>query len=816
MILAATAIAFALLRQDPAPPTWTSTVGGKEVKWSFQTPAVPTLPNEVLNWDGWGFLPAAGRYPGTAFRSYVLPPGLDERYKAAHAKVNASTPVWHAKAVFFRESDILDRDDQGVVRRRYSTLEPFQVDEMLSAFARFAALVEILTDGQLQIKADVDNDTTMMQFDRFAGSAAWDDRFAEQYFGPRLNGPGFTTTDKAYRGPYQSVFYVHSGLSGAGTVDTIVQGSPVTGLAFPLEAMIPTPGSLDASLLLAWERHAHMLAASQGAPADSRPSTEDMALLCKPDLTPEEQGQLMTPHQGATPVLAMFPKMFAMAPVSANVEPKIVKDAQRGDVLSYSESGLERSGGLAVPLRGDAPLISVRETPHFQFWVKSVSDEPLAISLFVNGSQKLELVLGRNDPPRTVLEESSSSLRVVRLPFTPDGKWQHVGVDLAKYLSDSTGWSVTGMRIGPPTNALRFGKSALGKIEYEFDDFTATQQASEGIQGERPAPAPSAVANDPESKCLFLAGLSNDSSKGDLEAALRLLSDPDPWVKLNAIDAFTRVQYPAAFVTLFELTKSLNTRFAQLAVRAVAHQDTPTGWALVKKVLEDGAYDVAREEAAKALGALKDPSYAGALSTTVDSRSRYDKIAAAQAIAGLPGNDAPQILMAFINDGDPQVRLTVVRLANLAVPSVRQIVAFTAANDTSDKVRAASYLRLLESADPSVKAEGAKGTEDEGELVRQAVLWGMAAHPDEANRSAIRAALADPSAAVRAAALRSLATLPNGIAPGEAPENDPNPWVQDALLDLAASRSLKLSDSALQAMRASKVPRIAAKAKAVS
>lgn len=807
-------MAVSLLRQQTAGPTFTSTIGGKDVQWSFRAPATPTLPTEVLNWEGWGFLPAAGRAPLPVFRSRLLPADLEEQYKVAHAKVTATTPVWRTKVVFFRESDILDRDELGVVRRRYTTLEPFQVEEMMPALARFAALVEIASDGHVQAKIDVESDNTMMQFDRTPGTAPWDDRFASRYFGPRLNGPGFATEEKVFRGPYQSVFYIHPGLSGAGTVDAWVDDMPVTGLSLTAEPLIPTPGSIDASLVLAWERHAHRIAENRGAPAEYVPSETDWPLLCKPELTAQEQEALMTPHLGKLSVLRTFPRMFEMAPLSTNVEVGVAKDADRGNVLTYAESGLERGGGMAAPVAASGPLFNVRTSPILSFWAKSASDEPVAVTLYVNGMPKLDLVLGRNDPPRNELDESKPERRAVPLAFKADGTWQRVTVDLSKYLSDQTGWLVTALLIEPPSTSRRFPKAALGKIEYQFDDFSAGKEAPGPLTAETTAPAPS-TSGSAEAKCLFLAHLTNDSSTDDLDAGVRLLSDPDAQVKLNAVYAFTHVQYPSGLVGLFEQTKSLNPRLAQLSVRALAHQDDPTGWSVVRKMVEDGTYDVAREEAARALGSLKDPSMAGALSTTVDSKSRYDKIAAVEAIAGLPGDEAPQILMAFVNDDEPEVRLSVVRAANLEVPSVAQIIVYTAANDLSDKVRAASYLRLLESPDPALRSEGYKGVHDDGELVRLAVVEALAARGKEEDRPAIKAGLEDASPKVRAAALRAMTKQPSGVSLEDLGKaaNDPNPLVQDALLDLSDARKLTLPAPTLQALRASKVPKIAAKAK---
>lgn len=76
-------------------------------------------------------------------------------------------------------------------------------------------------------------------------------------------------------------------------------------------------------------------------------------------------------------------------------------------------------------------------------------------------------------------------------------------------------------------------------------------------------------------------------------------------------------------------------------------------------------------------------------------------------------------------------------------------------------------------------------------------------------------ATADASPRVRAASLRALAKLPNGVKIAEIQStlSDPNPLVQDALLDLATSKAVTLPEAVLAGMRSSSVPRIAARAK---
>ena len=142
---------------------------------------------------------------------------------------------------------------------------------------------------------------------------------------------------------------------------------------------------------------------------------------------------------------------------------------------------------------------------------------------------------------------------------------------------------------------------------------------------------------------------------------------------------------------------------------------------------------------------------------------------------------------------------------------------WSAVNETSDMVRAESDIKLIQSPTSSVAAEGYKGVRDDSRYVRLVVLGYMAAHPSEAHRNALRVAIADKSAEVRAAALRAFAGQDNGASLDEIGNvlDDQNSGVQLALIDLSKKKGLKLPQKTLDAMTSSPDARVSTAAKAL-
>jgi hypothetical protein len=161
------------------------------------------------------------------------------------------------------------------------------------------------------------------------------------------------------------------------------------------------------------------------------------------------------------------------------------------------------------------------------------------------------------------------------------------------------------------------------------------------------------------------------------------------------------------------------------------------------------------------------------------------------------------------------VRLAATRGAHTDNPTVLKRLRWSAVNDPSDAVRAESAWKLIASGKEIEVAEGYKSVRDESVGVRLDLLDRFTKNPNEAHRGAIRIAVVDLSARVRAAALRAFANLPGDVVLDEVSNTftDKFPIVQLALLDLAKAKNLKLPDAAVANLKSSIDPRVVARAK---
>ena len=166
---------------------------------------------------------------------------------------------------------------------------------------------------------------------------------------------------------------------------------------------------------------------------------------------------------------------------------------------------------------------------------------------------------------------------------------------------------------------------------------------------------------------------------------------------------------------------------------------------------------------------------------------------------------------------EPAVKLAVIRTADPTVEKVQAPLLWSAVNEPSDRVRAESYIKLIQAAGESNKSEGYKGVRDDSTFVRKLVVQYLTEHPSEDHRNALRIAIADKSAAVRAAALEGFAQLEKGASSDEIANvlDDQNSDVQLALIDFSKKKGMKLPPKTLSTMLSSPDRRVSAAAKAL-
>ncbi len=191
-------------------------------------------------------------YPnnGGEIRRQLGKGGGDEIAKLYAAK--AATPVaeWRTKIVLFDDVDVMGAGADGVLRSRRSGYFGPDLHGAEGAIALFGSMVEAYSGGKLKFVPDFQIESESMRFDLPAESP-FSEAFVQSSFGPRVNGGTYQAEDNVYRGPYNSIFFLHFGLTAA-SVQTEVNGMPVTGLSYYFSYDRERPELLAYRLFNAW------------------------------------------------------------------------------------------------------------------------------------------------------------------------------------------------------------------------------------------------------------------------------------------------------------------------------------------------------------------------------------------------------------------------------------------------------------------------------------------------------------------------------------------------------------------------------------
>lgn len=450
---------------------------------------------------------------------------------------------------------------------------------------------------------------------------------------------------------------------------------------------------------------------------------------------------------------------------SPNVEVSLQTDPDRGPVLKYIEKGLYRSGGLVLPAEGH---IDPAKTPSFSFWARSSSKDSISLK-FSDYQREIDVSIGAD--PGTAYQ----------LDRPVDGAWRHYEVDLTK-LGLST---INEIILGPSKAALAADRRQVQPIEGLFSDFRLNEKL------EAPTPAP---AIDPKIAALqkyISGGLAEDKA-----AAVALLTDLNDENRLTATIALGDKPDPSLEGAFAANVINLEPMIGAASLDALAKINTASSWEVVRRGLF-GPNDAVRAEAARLLSAKKDPSLAGPIAVLISNRDWQVRRAGAQAIAALPGQDAALILMTFLQDEEPSVRLAATQGADATIESVCKGLLYSSVNDPSDLVRAWSDIKLIGSPIARFAAEGYKGVRDDGKLTRTTLLNWMATHPAAGHRSALRIAANDSDIEVRIAAIMAFATLPGDVTVEElgAAAKDSDPRMVSALQYLASKKGISIPET---------------------
>lgn len=781
----------------------------------------------VVEQDGEKFL----RGPGGMFvRRFRYEGGWSEvrgGYAAAKAAMTASTPEWRVKVFVLPKVDILDLAPSGLARVRRSTMESNEVAQVAESVARFAAMAESAAMGKLRVKIEFEVDADIAYQTAQAGRAPFDEAALKSYLSPRINGGLYAAEDRVYRGPFDSVFVVHGGLCGP-TPTISVHDSPATPIAFYAQGPPEGQWALSIALYNGWAEHLAFAARKSGyrlaermpgwiretpaefaqgyrglrdidglplVPGHDETATEALAahleappLAPRPMPTPPAGGpvpaELIVPNRAEQEVVAsLIPSgdTAASVPVQRNMAVRDVQDPERGAALEIRLSGLVRTGSaLLLGQRNGPDLFDAEVHPYLSLFLKATNPEPMNLRIVSADGKPDRLVrLFGSWPSPAEAGDGSTPASIV-----PTGTgWNPIVVDLKK------------LGLGKVAAVLLESNEWVGywdSTQAQFpvilvDDVKVTKSAP----GEE-TPLAQSAESPAMTEARFAAESTAEADAGRIAHLVELLKYPDDFVRLNAARAFTRIKTPLAEAGLIENIRNLDTRVCEAAIDALAFQGGDAAWAALKRAIEIGPFDFTRCFAARALRGQPDTKNVGTLSLMLTSKSWRGRMWAAESIGTMANEPQQMVLMAFLHEIDPAVRLAATGVANAANEEVCKRFLWSAVNDPSDEVRALSCYKLVKSGVAKYASEGLKGVRDESVGMRRRFLQMIVAKPEEAFRPAVRIAVLDASPTVRAEALRAFAALPGPVTKEELGNvaSDPDPRVKAGLEVLRKAKAI--------------------------
>lgn len=231
-----------------------------ELQWPSQPDESLTAAPFMVGREGWKYPLIAGRL-GPPFRSIDRWRDLREMYEATADAAPDAT--WRVKVFVFSRSEVVDRLPNAALRMRRSSLESPQLDDVARALVLFQAMAETASRRVITIDLDVEQDDDAVRAGAEPSSDPFGEKFARETIAPRVNGAPFDADDKVFRGPYQSVLFVHAGLvRSAGTV--IVRDTPISGVAYFGGREGDVVPYLAEDLFVAWTDHVRIAAGRTG------------------------------------------------------------------------------------------------------------------------------------------------------------------------------------------------------------------------------------------------------------------------------------------------------------------------------------------------------------------------------------------------------------------------------------------------------------------------------------------------------------------------------------------------------------------------
>ncbi|MDR3692802.1 MAG: hypothetical protein P4L46_25710 [Fimbriimonas sp.] len=761
----------------------------------------PQAPMDYLSWRGWGYLQGA---PAVAPDVYDSVGDWTEVKNRIDSLKSGKASIWRLKVVIFTRTESDDRDASGVLREHRATIESVQLARVQSAIDRFVGWVSQKFDGRVAVVPDIQIETEWMRDSGQTDGTLFGAPFIRKYLEARINGGTYESEDKIFRGPFHSAFYILAGAGPSLPVTTTVDMTPVAGFfSLPVD-LTGSPASLDNLIRSTWLSQVEIRAKELGFKGTT---------LSKSSVASEDPWPIASSLDEPAPqtYLSRLGSSLELWPTGADpkevkvyrlpeTDASIVADPDRGQVLKITESAGYRTGGLALPNRTDGiPLATVAETPTLSFEVKTASYDPIAIRIESSDGKSAYVSVGA-DPK---LVSPMNAIPLVAEAVVPNGKWQKISVNLTDLAQKAGISKIARLSIEPSPNARLAGKLRPDPIEYEFNDFHFSTDA-----GNPPLAnvVSDAASDDPEARASFAA---QAKTPGPELAAL--LKDKDGLVRLNATVAYTRFKDPSVEASLISNSLDLDPEVSAEALTALMNEGSDTALAVVRRSVRVALFDYDKQVAARLLAQTKDPRMVDDVSLLFNNRSWVARLSGVESLAMIssPSSDASRLV--FLRSVDPEIKLAVTRNADPDKDDDVSKLLWSAVNEPSDMVRAASNIKLIESTVAANRTEGYKGVHDDSRYVRLVVLEYLAAHPKEENRNALRLAVTDKSELVRAAALNGFIALDGPVSTDEIANvmDDVDPRVQMKLIELAKKKAIKLPQKTMDAMASSPATEVA-------
>lgn len=404
--------------------------------------------------------------------------------------------------------------------------------------------------------------------------------------------------------------------------------------------------------------------------------------------------------------------------------------------------------------------------PFLDFSLRSAFEDNLALSVTLSDGKRYIVMLAG-----PYQEQWGESKELPRAKFIPNGEWQRIVYNLDAALDKVAGTGphfVTDIGFG---DSRTFSSNQFYDSDvhaHYVDQFRITRSANEADNTVKEDPdAEISAGADPAStryqdRARAAAAISEGSSPEQVAAIVPLISDPHPTVRMNAAAAFGKVKAPAAVAPLATAARLERQSYPGIfMIRALAFQDAPESWEAMKGIVRQGrAEEMAIGEAALAMGRKGDPSLADDISVALTAHSWIARRDGALGLAMLPGDVPQQLLMMFLMEVDPMVRIAVAQGANPDVDPVGRRMEWGSINDLSNIARAYDYASMTRSSDPVRRSRGYAGLKEADTDIRRIIAEEMGNDPKEYHVQPLLGLLSDTSPEVRAAALQSLLKMP--------------------------------------------------------